>query len=350
MPALSCFKSFEEVVGDDKGKVQGNSLFPLSQSQEVNIYKGAPVGEPFRGDSRGALRRKVKRDVPLIDMHPVEFLLDHEIDKRIKEDEEKEFISRDKGNHSLSIVKKEGLSSNSHMGKRGARNYRGKCSYSSSQGEEKLVCGKTNVQSLSNAPIDGITAALDTESALLDEFEYQKRADFLRHIAASIFSTDDSTEEEPFKRGDRDGEELKALKREAKILLDKDARARQISERLKERLGIKQNNILIPRCTPESLGESFSNSSIPGPYLTLHQKGDFTRFEALTKRNKISLFPALTFENKKESHAIDNQSPKNRTFLPPTSKVEKTVDFSMRDENGDSERLRRWKYKMGLLY
>lgn len=345
------FNVLEEIENDDEDRAKGNSLFQLTERQRCNLYKGKAPGSPSSKLTREALARAAKKTVPPLDLNPIEFLPDREIDKRIQDDEKR--MGLPNGRAILAFMSPHNKRMHSNDSER-KRDERGRSTITSNpdcstQMLAKNSCKNIEIPTLSNAQIDGITHALETESELVQEFETQKRADYLRRVAAAIFSTDDSSEDEDYKCRGGEKDELMALRKEAKIQLDKDARARFIAQRLKEKLRAKQSNVVTPHATPEPAAESFSNSPIPGPYLTLHQKGDFTRFEALSKRSKISRFSTLPSEKKQKSQEVDKKSSRITPFLPSTStRGKKTLDFNFVHENGETERLRRWKYKMGL--
>lgn len=347
LSSRSCSPAFsitEGIKDDNEGRATGNSLFLLSEDERRNIYKGIPSENPISGLTQKTLAKTPKKTTPSLDMHPVRFLSDGAIDQLIR-DEEKNLVNRNSG---AAEKKKQNLFF-SPGAKRGENIASSSSSLCSPKPTFKKKIGSAPLPTLSNVQIDGIAGSLETENALVQEFENDKRADYLRQIAAAVCDSNNESGGRHDRRDCRIEEEEEKIWEEVKLQLEKDNREKAIFERFRDRAEGRQSNNLSFPVPRKPTVKSFSNSPIPGPYLTLHQCGDYTCFEALAKRSKYcrySVFPSVCIPT---LNGQLDETRKRVALLPSAKKKEKkTIDFDFVHENGESERLRKWKARIGL--
>lgn len=177
------------------------------------------------------------------------------------------------------------------------------------------------LHTLSNFPQDGLHG-VRTEEQLVDEYAATKREQHARHIVAQHGMTTVGEDEVD--------EEIIEARKELLKVESKKRHEKELYADYRSRYG------------EEDYSEpfSFSNSKIPGPYLTLRTKGEFTRYEALQQRFRIHRKPRMDVPKASAVKPPEQESPvvKRRT------KVEKEAT-----ECEEGDRLRRWKRKMGLI-
>lgn len=347
LPSRSCPPAFsitEEIRNDDESKATGNSLFLLSEEERRDIYRGLTSENLNYALTHETLAKTTNRTNPSLDSHPVKFLSDDAIDQLIRDDEQS-IANRNSGEIATETRNLFFSSSARSTGKIAPSSI----SFCSPEPTFKKKFGKAPLPTLANVQIDGIVGSLETENALVEEFEYGKRADYLRQIAASVYDSNNDLDGRHDYRDSRVDDEQDKLREEVRVQLEKDIREKSIIERFRDRAAGKQSNNLPILVTHKPSVKSFSNSPIPGPYLTLHQYGDYTCFEALAKRSKFCRYSVLPSESIPKPNGQVNETTKRTACLPSVKmKRRKTIDFDFVHENGESERLRKWKARIGL--
>lgn len=199
---------------------------------------------------------------------------------------------------------------------------------------------------LSNFPLDGISER-QTEGALFEEYEQSKKQQYVLDLVAEAGSEEDESGET--------NPEVRQARAEARKLLEQEKRRKEIYARAKDRpknafepidgANRSQTSAVPPTTSPSTF--SYSNSKLPGPYFTMDHKGEYTRFEALHNRFKMYRSPQSLWNRNQKQQA----EAKEKLALPDRSGKgkKKNVDLDAVNENGETERLRRWKYQMGLL-
>lgn len=187
---------------------------------------------------------------------------------------------------------------------------------------------------LSNYPLDGIRDAR-TEDNLFHEYECMKREQYVLDVIAEEGSEDNSEGEED--------EDISRARAEAKAVIEKEKKRKDLYEMVRNKKKTQPGDR--QRDFPQDF--SYSNSKLPGPYFTVNQKGEFTRFEALHNRFHMYRTPQRVWlrnqerlEEQKEGDAL----PALNSDLPKKKKT----NLDAIHENGETERLRRWKHQMGL--
>lgn len=187
-------------------------------------------------------------------------------------------------------------------------------------------------KTLSNYPLDGIKDE-GTEDELYIEYDSCKRLNRLKN----------ALEAHKFGQNKEEGEAevLQALN-EAKAIQDAEIRRKDLYATLKKRTQ-RADTAVTSEISPQPNFFSYSNSTVPGPYLSLDQKGDFTRFEALQHR-----FPVCRTSESLHKRNKERQNRSAHIFPRVMQKNRASEKGLSTQHDGEGAHLRKWKREMGI--
>eukprot|EP00796_Vickermania_ingenoplastis_P005362 gene5362-3857_t len=316
---------------DEASRSKGGLLQHYSEEQRRNLYGGRAPGPSASTDGprRGCLPHQSRYE-----FHPgpvaLAFPEEDEIDRLMRQDD------RERG----------GIERVAEMSPAArAQLYAGSSSaiplVKSEEEQRRVSKGRGgHTQSyghLSNFRLDGIPEPR-TEGDLLQEYERSKREQYVMEVVAEEGSEDDFED---------DDVETRIARKEARQFKEQEKRRKDLYERIRcAKKQMQATGSSMVKTDPKAPTFSYSNSKIPGPYLTINQKGEHTRFEALHNRFHMHRSPQRVWSRNEALH-LEDASPR-ASLYSPKSKGKKDVDLDIVLETGETERLRRWKHRMGL--
>lgn len=338
----------DELIRQDEERWAGMRSSQYSQDQRRNIYCGKAPGPKTteeRERSVGWVSSKPLK--PLPEPLTMKYAVDTEIDRLIRRDDAV-LLGGSHGYAELPPSEKTELFCGTSKALQSSRErpwYTGITQDRIPLSLRKRPSRMTEEpnRTLSNFPLDGITER-QTEGALVDEYEQSKKEQYVLDLVAEAGSEEDDTEEiHP---------DIREARAEARNIMEQEKRRKEIYARAREK---PQNTYESTPCTnraptsaPTSSSSTFSysNSKLPGPYFTMDHKGEYTRFEALHNRFKMYRSPQSVWNRNQKQQLEVKENP---GLFDRKDKTKKNVNLDAVNENGETERLRRWKYKMGLL-